>query len=83
MTLSECAKKRDYVEKVYDVKEFKKLLRTRTNVLVLFMKTGKDGLHILNMSSKSQASSLDASLANKIYIISFAKMHVLQYLHVV
>ena len=40
VSVSDCAKKREYVEKVYDVKEFKKLLRTRTNVLVLFMKSG-------------------------------------------
>lgn len=41
MIVSEGAKKREYVEKVYDIKEFKKLLRTRTNVLVLFMKTSE------------------------------------------
>ena len=40
VSVSDCAKKREYVVKVYDVKEFKKLLRTRTNVLVLFMKSG-------------------------------------------
>lgn len=37
----ESAKKKEFVEKVYDVKEFKKLLRTRTNVLVLYMKTSE------------------------------------------
>ncbi|KAF6038354.1 hypothetical protein EB796_003340 [Bugula neritina] len=42
--VGECAKKqKEFVEKVYDVKDFKKLLRTRKNVLVVFMKTARAG----------------------------------------
>lgn len=33
------------IEKVSDHKDFKKLLRTRTNVLVLYTKTGETFLH--------------------------------------
>lgn len=40
-SVCDAAKQKGFIDKVYDVKEFKKLLRTRTNVLVIYMKTGK------------------------------------------
>ena len=55
------AKKTDYskhVQKVENIKDFKKLLRTRINVLVLFGTSGKSRTFIVKFQSYLRRSSL-------------------------
>ncbi|KAG7276430.1 hypothetical protein CRUP_007490 [Coryphaenoides rupestris] len=50
-SMLEAVKVSPLIEKVSDHKDFKKLLRTRTNVLVLYTKTGTSGDHQLKLLS--------------------------------
>ncbi|XP_067937992.1 protein disulfide-isomerase A5-like [Watersipora subatra] len=70
----EGAKKNGLIEQVYDIKDFKKLLRTRNNVLVLYMKSNKSNSKVLReferaaeeMKGKATICSVDCGDAAKL-----------------
>lgn len=77
----EAVKVSPLIEKVSDHKDFKKLLRTRTNVLVLYTKTGQRG-HPLKYTSGSACSRYQNMLLADIrdvvlcYYVQCHKFHI-------